>query len=87
MSIEAGRENHSVRRAAGRTAAAGQPMRADTGVGGRTAVLQAVDLTLSFGQRTILSDINVDVRRGAVTALIGPTGLGEDAPCCGRSTG
>jgi phosphate transport system ATP-binding protein len=42
-----------------------------------TAVLNAVNLTLSFGQRAILSDVNVDVRRGAVTALIGPTGSGK----------
>ena len=41
------------------------------------AVLTAVDLTLGFGQRTILSDVNVGVRRGTVTALIGPTGSGK----------
>ncbi len=39
--------------------------------------LSAVDLTLSFGQRAILSDITTDVRRGVVTALIGPTGSGK----------
>jgi phosphate transport system ATP-binding protein len=44
---------------------------------GGTAVLNAVNLTLSFGPRAILSDVNVDVRRGAVTALIGPTGSGK----------
>jgi phosphate transport system ATP-binding protein len=43
---------------------------------GQTA-LQAVDLTLGFGQRTILANIDVEVRRGAVTALIGPTGSGK----------
>ena len=40
-------------------------------------MLSTVDLTLGFGQRTILSDINVDMQRGAVTALIGPTGSGK----------
>ena len=40
-------------------------------------MLQAVDLTLGFGQKVILSDINVEVRRGAITALIGPTGSGK----------
>jgi phosphate transport system ATP-binding protein len=45
--------------------------------GDGTAVLSAVDLTLSFGPRAILSDINVAVQRGAVTALIGPTGSGK----------
>jgi phosphate transport system ATP-binding protein len=36
-----------------------------------------VELTLGFGQRSILSGICTDVRRGAVTALIGPTGSGK----------
>jgi len=40
-------------------------------------VLRATELSLGFGQRTILSGITVDVRRGAVTALIGPTGSGK----------
>jgi phosphate transport system ATP-binding protein len=39
--------------------------------------LSAVDLTLSFGERAILSNITTDVRRGVVTALIGPTGSGK----------
>jgi phosphate transport system ATP-binding protein len=42
-----------------------------------SAVLRAVNLTLSFGSRAILSDINVNVERGKVTALIGPTGSGK----------
>jgi phosphate transport system ATP-binding protein len=41
------------------------------------AALQAVDLTLSFGQRAILSGITTNVQRGAITALIGPTGSGK----------
>jgi phosphate transport system ATP-binding protein len=41
------------------------------------AALQAVNLTLSFGQRAILSNITTDVQRGAITALIGPTGSGK----------
>jgi phosphate transport system ATP-binding protein len=52
------------------TAAQQQP--ADSAV-----ALSAVDLTLSFGQHTILSNISADIRRGAVTALIGPTGSGK----------
>jgi phosphate transport system ATP-binding protein len=39
--------------------------------------LSAVDLTLGFGQRTILSDITTNVQQGAITALIGPTGSGK----------
>ena len=42
-----------------------------------TTVLSAVNLTLSFGQRKILSDVCVDIQQGAVTALIGPTGSGK----------
>jgi len=42
-----------------------------------SAVLTAVDLTLGFDKHTVLSDINVGVRRGVVTALIGPTGSGK----------
>ena len=41
------------------------------------AVIQTVDLTLSFGSRKILTDVAVDVRQGAITALIGPTGSGK----------
>jgi phosphate transport system ATP-binding protein len=41
------------------------------------AALSAVNLTLSFGQRAILSDVCVDIQRGSVTALIGPTGSGK----------
>ena len=44
---------------------------------GANAALQAVDLTLSFGQRAILSNITTNVQRGAITALIGPTGSGK----------
>jgi phosphate transport system ATP-binding protein len=45
-------------------------------VNGVTA-LSAVDLTLGFGQRDILSGVSTDIRRGKVTALIGPTGSGK----------
>ncbi len=42
-----------------------------------TSSLRAVDLTLSFGSRPVLSDITADIQMGAVTALIGPTGSGK----------
>jgi len=42
-----------------------------------TVAIRTRDLTLSFGDRTILTDITTDVHRGAVTALIGPTGSGK----------
>jgi phosphate transport system ATP-binding protein len=43
----------------------------------RGQVLQAEDLTLSFGPAAILSNVSAEFRPGAVTALIGPTGSGK----------
>jgi phosphate transport system ATP-binding protein len=42
-----------------------------------TPALRAVDLTLGFGSRVVLSNITADIQQGAVTALIGPTGSGK----------
>ncbi len=39
--------------------------------------MEAVNLTLGFSGRTVLSDIDVSMRRGSITALIGPTGSGK----------
>ncbi|MGO9164834.1 MAG: phosphate ABC transporter ATP-binding protein [Streptosporangiaceae bacterium] len=44
---------------------------------GGTAVIKAVDLTLGFAKRAVLSDVSVDVQQGKITALIGPTGSGK----------
>jgi phosphate transport system ATP-binding protein len=44
-----------------------------------TDVVQSNGLSLSFGDKRILSDIHIPFRRGSITALIGPTG-------CGKST-
>jgi phosphate transport system ATP-binding protein len=40
-------------------------------------VMESHKLTLGFSGRTVLSDINVALRRGRITALIGPTGSGK----------
>ncbi len=48
-----------------------------TGSASANPALQALDLTLSFGQRAVLSDITTNVQRGVITALIGPTGSGK----------
>jgi phosphate transport system ATP-binding protein len=40
-------------------------------------VMRSVNLHLGFSGRTVLSDVNVDLKRGSITALIGPTGSGK----------
>jgi phosphate transport system ATP-binding protein len=40
-------------------------------------VMEAVNLDLGFSGRTVLSDVNVSLKRGSITALIGPTGSGK----------
>jgi phosphate transport system ATP-binding protein len=41
------------------------------------AVMVSKKLTLGFSGRTVLADINVALKRGSITALIGPTGSGK----------
>jgi len=61
----------------------GQALAVRQGLTGETALangstsLRAVDLTLSFGPRAVLSNISLDVQQGVVTALLGPTGSGK----------
>jgi phosphate transport system ATP-binding protein len=40
-------------------------------------VMHTPGLTLGFSGRTVLADINVALKRGSITALIGPTGSGK----------
>jgi phosphate transport system ATP-binding protein len=40
-------------------------------------VISTVGLTLSYGENTVLRDISLDFRPGAITALLGPTGSGK----------
>ncbi|MHB1595452.1 MAG: phosphate ABC transporter ATP-binding protein [Streptosporangiaceae bacterium] len=76
MSIKAGREKRPAAVPDTGIAAAAQGVRPPVRDQGE-ASLRATDLTLSFGQRAILTGVNVEIRRGAVTALIGPTGSGK----------
>jgi len=39
--------------------------------------MRSIDLKLGFSGRTVLDNVNVDLRRGSITALIGPTGSGK----------
>jgi phosphate transport system ATP-binding protein len=40
-------------------------------------VVHSTALTLGFSGRTVMSDVNVALARGTITALIGPTGSGK----------
>jgi phosphate transport system ATP-binding protein len=40
-------------------------------------VMESRGLTLGFAGRTVLTDVNVRLARGSITALIGPTGSGK----------
>ena len=40
-------------------------------------MVNCVDLTLSFGQRAVLSDLQIPFGGGQVTAILGPTGSGK----------
>lgn len=42
-------------------------------------VLEIRDVSVGFGEKTVLSEIDLGIERGSITALIGPTG-------CGKST-
>jgi phosphate transport system ATP-binding protein len=48
-----------------------------TSANGAATSVTTKDLTLSFGQRAILSNIELDFGAGKVTALLGPTGSGK----------
>ncbi len=39
--------------------------------------MEAVKLNLGFSGRIVLADVNVSLKRGSITALIGPTGSGK----------
>jgi len=39
--------------------------------------MRSINLKLGFSGRTVLEGINVDLHRGSITALIGPTGSGK----------
>lgn len=43
----------------------------------RDISMQAQDLALGFGSATVLSGLNIDIRKGEITGLIGPTGSGK----------
>jgi phosphate transport system ATP-binding protein len=48
-----------------------------TAAGSNGTAFNVVDLTLSFGQRAVLSNLLMDIGARRVTALLGPTGSGK----------
>ncbi|MGU3846056.1 ATP-binding cassette domain-containing protein, partial [Vibrio diabolicus] len=40
-------------------------------------VLSGKNISMKFGKRIVLDDINIDIRAGEVTALLGPNGAGK----------
>lgn len=51
-------------------------MRIDT-VTGESAVVQAKQLSVYYGTTQVISDVNLDVARSKITAIIGPSGSGR----------
>ena len=50
---------------------------ASRGNGGKTAKLQIVNITKSFGDAQILKGVSVDAEAGRITGIIGPNGAGK----------
>ena len=44
-----------------------------------STALHVKDVSVGYGERTVLDTLNVDIKRGAVTSIVGPNG-------CGKST-
>ena len=44
-----------------------------------STALHVKDVSVGYGERTVLETLNVDIKRGAVTSIVGPNG-------CGKST-
>ena len=42
-----------------------------------TPAIRAVNLTLSFGAKTVLDEVSLDFPARAITSLLGPTGSGK----------
>ncbi len=78
MSLEAGQDKQPGSRPEPLATAVGKtPATATVSDDLRAASFRTTDLSLGFGQRTILNNITVEIKRGGITALIGATGSGK----------
>jgi phosphate transport system ATP-binding protein len=59
------------------TVASVTPSEVSVAVVTRPTCLEVRALSLGFGSATVMADLNAEVPRGAITALIGPTGSGK----------
>lgn len=42
-----------------------------------SAALRATDVSVGYGERTVIDKLNVDITRGTVTSIVGPNGRGK----------
>ena len=48
-------------------------------------MLEIQDIHKSFGEREVLKGVGLTVEKGAVVAILGPSGLGQDHPAAAAS--
>jgi phosphate transport system ATP-binding protein len=78
VNAEVGRSGPEPRSGASADAPAGQmTVAGPSPATGGAVSLRVLDLTLSFADQAILSNVSAEVRAGAVTALTGPIGSGK----------
>jgi len=51
--------------------------RGASGTGGRSPAIEVNDLTVAYQERPVLWDVDLEVRSGALTAVVGPNGAGK----------
>jgi phospholipid/cholesterol/gamma-HCH transport system ATP-binding protein len=76
---QAGRAHHRVTLSESRqnSSAAGNPRGNDQGSAASDIIVDARDIHYAIGSRAIFSGLNVQVRRGRITAIMGPSGTGK----------
>lgn len=49
----------------------------DPGRGAAPAALRVTDLTVAYGEKTVLWDVDLEIPRGTMTGVVGPNGAGK----------